>query len=165
MNSTNKKVYVRRFGLDNLEGWVDPQQYLRSEGIELITRAAQPVVVPYGQVRAVYFVRDFGKDPERDQRKEFISRPKLGGLWIRAQFVDGGELEGVIPNDLQTLCQPGVTFTPPNSKGLTRRVFVPQVALHSCVVMGVIGRPEALRRRPKARKSTPGQMDLFATTA
>jgi len=163
LNSTNKKVYVRRFGLDKVEGWVDPQQYLRNDGIELITSTAQPIVIPYDQVRAVYFVRDFGKDPERDQRKEFISRPKLGGLWIRARFVDGGELEGVIPNDLRILGERGVTLTPPDSKGLTRRVFVPQVALNECVVMGVIGKPDALRRKPKVRKSAPGQMDLFST--
>lgn len=156
---------MRRYGLDKVEGWVDPQQYLRSDGVELITRTAKPIVIPYDQVRAVYFVRDFDKDPERDQRKEFISRPKLGGLWIRVRFVDGGELEGVIPNNLCTLGQPGVTLTPPDSKGLTRRVFVPQVSLETCVVMGVIGRPDALRRKPKVPKVAPGQLDLFATTA
>ena len=165
LKSTSKKVYVRRFGLDKVEGWVDPQQYLRSNGVELITRAAKSVIIPYDQVRAVYFVRDFDKDPERDQRKEFISRPKLGGLWIRVRFVDGGELEGVIPNNLRELGPLGVTLTPPDSKGLTRRVFVPQVALETCVVMGVIGKPDVLRRRPRVRKSAPGQMDLFATSA
>lgn len=165
MKSTSKKVYVRRFGLDKVEGWVDPQQYLRSNGIELITRTAKSVIIPYDQVRAVYFVRDFDRDPERDQRKEFISRPKLGGLWIRVRFVDGGELEGVIPNNLSELGALGVTLTPPDSKGLTRRVFVPQVALDTCVVMGVIGKPDALRRKPKVRRTVPGQLDLFAPSA
>lgn len=165
LNSTAKRVYVRRFGLDKVEGWVDPRQYLSSDGIELMTRTAERAVIPYDQVRAVYFVREFDKDPERDQRKEFISRPKLGGLWIRLRFLDGGELEGVIPNDLRVLGASGVTLTPPNSRGLAWRVFVPQAAVDTCVVMGVIGKPDAFRRRPKVPKAAPGQLDLFAPTA
>lgn len=165
LNSTAKKVYVRRFGLDKVEGWVDPQQYLSGAGIELITRTAEQAVIPYDQVRAVYFVREFDKDPERDQRKEFVSRPKLGGLWIRLRFVDGGELEGVIPNDLRVLGASGVTLTPPDSRGIAWRVFVPQAAVEECAVMGVIGKPGAFRRRPKARKTAPGQLDLFAPPA
>ncbi|MCY4189586.1 MAG: hypothetical protein OXD30_14005 [Bryobacterales bacterium] len=165
LNSTAKKVYVRRFGLDRVEGWVDPQQYLRGDGVELMTRSAKTVLIPYDHVRAVYFVRDFDKNPERDLRKEFVSRPKLVGLWIRVRFVDGGELEGVIPNNLSILCEPGVTLTPPDSNGLTRRVFVPQVALETCVVMGVIGKPEALRRRPRVPKLVPGQIGLFEAPA
>jgi len=165
LKSTAKRVYVRRFGLDKVEGWVDPQQYLSSNGIELITRTAKPAIIPYDQVRAVYFVREFDKDPERDQRKEFVSRPKLGGLWIRLRFLDGGELEGVIPNDLRVLGASGVTLTPPDSRGLAWRVFVPQAAVDTCVVMGVIGKPDAFRRRPKVPKTVPGQLDLFAQTA
>ena len=76
------------------------------------------------------------------------------------QFLDGEELEGVIPNDLRIMGQHGVTLTPPDSKGNTQRVFVPRDALERFVVMGVIGRP---RRSPKPRrkKAASAQIDLF----
>ncbi len=151
---------MRRFGQALLEGYVYPQGFLRSDGIEILARSAEALLIPYDQVRAVYFVREFGEDPEQNQRKVFSSRPKLGGLWVRMRFVDGEELEGVIPNDLRNIGQHGVTLTPPDSKGHTQRVFVPSRALDDFVVMGVIGRPLARRRLPKKAPSE-NQLDLF----
>ena len=151
---------VRRFGKRLLEGYVSPQAYLHRDGIEVLARTAEAVFIPYDEVRCVYFVREFGGDPEHTQRKLFATRPKLGGLWVRMQFRDGEELEGVIPNDLRILGQHGVTLTPPDSKGNTQCVFVPSDALARFVVMGVIGQPHRL---PKARpKKVPsGQIGLF----
>ena len=160
-NSTTKKVCVRRFGQDLLEGYVSPQAYLHRDGIEVLARSAEAVFIPYSQVRCVYFVREFGLDPERTQRKLFASRPKLGGLWVRMRFLDGEELEGVIPNDLRIMGQYGVTLTPPDSRGNTHRVFVPSGALENFVVMGVIGRPHKLSR-PRLAKSGEDQIQLFA---
>lgn len=159
-NSTTKKVCVRRFGQTLLEGYVYPQGFLRSDGIEILARSAEALVIPYEQVRAVYFVREFGEDPEQNQRRVFSSRPKHGGLWVRIRFVDGEELEGVMPNDLRTIGQHGVTLTPPDSKGNTQRVFVPSRALDAFMVMGVIGSPLARRRRDKKAPSED-QLDLF----
>ena len=156
-------MLVRRFGQDALEGFVDPKEYLRSGGIEMMTRSAETLLIPYETVRAVYFVRDFGTDPEQNQRTEFVSRPKLGGLWIRLEFVDGDHLEGVIPNDLRMMGQPGVTLTPPDSKGQTGRVFVPGPALENLLVMGVIGKPARQPKGPsRALKAADVQMDLFS---
>lgn len=151
---------ISRFGRALLEGYVYPQRFLRSDGIELLARSAEALVIPYEEVRAVYFVRDFGKDPEQNQRKVFSSRPKLGGLWVRMRFVDGEELEGVIPNDLRNIGLHGVTLTPPDSKGNTQRVFVPSRALDAFVVMGVIGSPLARRRR-EGKAPSEDQLDLF----
>ena len=160
--STTKKVCVRRFGLNRLEGYVYPQGYLHKGGIEVLARTAESVLIPYEQVRAVYFVREFGADPEQYQRREFASRPKLGGLWVRMKFLDDEQLEGVMPNDLTIIGKFGVTLTPPDSKGNTQRIFVPMDAVKSFQVMGVIGRPKlppiAARRRPR---TGPSQLDLF----
>ncbi len=159
--STSKKVCVRQFGREPLEGYVYPQQFLQNDGIEVLARSAEAVFIPYDQVRAVYFVRQFGGDtPDRNQRKVFASRPKLGGLWVRMRFLDGEELEGVIPNDLRIMGEHGITLTPPDSKGNTQRVFVPSRALETFVVMGVIGKPRVGgRRRPEPESET--QLTLF----
>ncbi len=158
-----KKVTVRRFGNENLDAYVDPHRYLREDGIEVTTLDARMVTVPYRQVRAVYFVREFGLDPERDQRLEFASRPKLAGLWVRMLFRKGGHLEGIMPNDLQIMGAPGLTVTPPDSNRHNRTVFVPSDALERVVVIGVIGRsPYQRRRRPRVPKRDPGLRPLFS---
>ena len=106
-------------------------------------------------------MRQFGESPDRNQRKVFASRPKLGGLWVRMRFLDGEELEGVIPNDLRIMGEHGVTLTPPDSKGNTQRVFVPSRALDTFVVMGVIGKPR-LRTRQQPVLEPAAQLPLFS---
>lgn len=160
MASTTKKVCVRRFGHSMLEGWVYPHGYLHKNGIEVLARTAESVLIPYQQVRAVYFVREFGADPEQYQRREFATRPKMGGLWVRMRFLDGEELEGVMPNDLTAIGEHGVTFTPPDSKGNTHRVFVPSRAMEIFQVMGVIGRPKQRKAKRPLVTGEP-QMRLF----
>ena len=152
---------MSRFGREPLEGFVDPQSFLRNDGIEVLARSAKVVLVPYEGIRAVYFVRDFGEAPDRNQRKLFVSRPKLGGLWVRLRFLDGDELEGVIPNDLRIMDRHGVVLTPPDSKGNAHRVFVPGQALDRFVVMGVIGKPTFRRSHARTVTSEEPQMELF----
>ena len=157
---TAKKVCIRRFGLNPVEGYVSPHGYLHKQGIEMLTPTADSMLIPYDQVRAVYFVREFGSNPEEYQRREFATRPKLGGLWVRMKFHDGEELEGVMPNDLTIIGHYGVTLIPPDSKGNTHRVFVPSRAMDSFQVMGVIGKPK-VKRAPRKPAVDPGQMGLF----
>lgn len=143
-----------------MEGYVYPHAYLHSSGIELLTRTAESLLIPYERVRAVYFVRQFGSNPELYQRREFATRPKIGGLWVRMVFLDGEELQGVMPNDLKIIGNHGVTFIPPDSKGNTQRVFVPRRAVESFQVMGVIGRPKP-RKRPRRVPVLTEQLKLF----
>ena len=102
--------------------------------------------VPARDVRAIYFVRDFhgGYEPER---KAFLSRPKLEGLWVRLTFRDKETLEGVIPNDLLAFLDSGIQITPPDLTGAVPRIFVPREALAEVTVLGVIG---IARRKPVA---------------
>ena len=159
-NSTTKKVYLRRLDSSLIEGYISPQTFLRPEGVELIRRTAQAVLVPYREIRAVYFVRDFEGVEELDEKKVFASRPKMDGLWVRLTFNDDEVYEGVIPNDLTQLGEPGVTITPPDAKGLTQKIFVPLRALRECKVLGVIG--GAARGRSARRKAPAAeQIRLF----
>ncbi len=160
-STTKKMVYVRRFGQDSLEGYVDPQQLHRRDGIEVLSESAESEFVPFEGIRAVYFIRKFGQAADGKQRKVFSTRPKLGGLWVRLQFVDGEELEGVIPNDLRIMGRNGVMLTPPDSKGNAHSVFVPGPALERFVVMGVIGKPTFRRTRAKSAEDGTPQMPLF----
>jgi len=162
-NSTTKKVYVRRLDHRLVAGYVAPQTYLRPDGIELIDRAAEVNLIPYNQVKAIYFVRDFEGDPDAD-KKFFASRPKVDGLWVRLAFRDGELLEGVLPNNLLLMDEHGLMVTPPEANSNTHKVFVPRAALQDLKVLGVIGSPVhgGRKRRQAAAKE---QMDLFGQDA
>ena len=158
--STTKQVYLRRLDSSFVEGYVSPQTFQRPDGVEILTRSAQVALVPYPQIRAVYFVREFQGPPDGEEKRVFQSRPKLDGLWVRLTFHDGEIFEGVIANDLLQLGDHGVTFSPPDANSNTQRVFVPKQSLQSLKVMGVIGSP-VHRRRARAKKPGVDQIELF----
>jgi hypothetical protein len=108
------------------------------------------------QIRAIYFVREFTADYE-PERKTFLSRPKLDGLWVRLTFRDQQTLEGVVPNDLLALLDSGVQITPPDLNGAAVRIYVPRSALLELTVLGVVG----VARR-KAPASPAAQPKLFS---
>jgi hypothetical protein len=144
-----------------IEGYVSPQTFQRPEGVEILKRSAEVAVVPYGHVRAVYFVRDFEAPPDDETEKRvFQSRPKLDGLWVRLTFQDGEIYEGVIPNDLLAISEHGVTITPPDANSNTQRIFVPRKPLRELKVLSVIGTPAHRRRTPRKQPSKE-QIGLF----
>ncbi|MBM3775531.1 MAG: hypothetical protein FJW37_10250 [Acidobacteria bacterium] len=155
--STVKKVVVRRFDRESLPGFVNPQSYLRPEGVELLRPDGTVSVIPYQDVKSVAFVRDFEDGEQEPERKIFTARPKMGGLWVRMRLRDGDQMDGVLSNNLLQLDFYGFTVTPPDPDSGSQRVFVPRAALRDLQVLGVVGSP--LRRaKPKGSKD---QIRLF----
>jgi hypothetical protein len=103
----------------------------------------------------VHFVREF-LEPFEPERKLFLSRPKLDGLWVRLRFRDNDEMEGIVSNDLLDLLDTGVRLTPPDIHGNSVRIFIPRTALEEIKVLGVVG---VARRAGKA--AAAGQSNLF----
>jgi hypothetical protein len=91
-------------------------------------------------VRSIYFVREFSGDYE-PERKAFLSRPKLDGLWVRLKFRDEETIEGVVPNDLLALLDRGVQITPPDLHGTTLKIFIPRSALTELRAASLLPRP------------------------
>jgi hypothetical protein len=143
--STNKKVHIQRFERESLAGFVNPATYLTSRGIELLQRSGNLLVIPYVEIKTVYFVRDFPVG-EPGQRRSFLNRPKQDGLWVRLTFRDHDALEGVIQNNLLLIHDIGFHIIPPDS---TQHVFVPRTALIEVQVLGVVGSPLRADRRKK----------------
>ena len=156
-NSTNKKVHIQRFDRESLAGFVNPNTYLTGGGVELLLRSGTLHVVPYVEIKAVYFVRDFPVG-EPDDRRAFLSRPKLDGLWVKLRFRDHDAVEGVIPNNLLQIDASGFLIIPPDS---TQRLFVPRAALTEVQVLGVVGSPLRTRKKPPAKE----QIGLFEEQA
>src|SRR5207237_6639215 len=156
MPSTHKKVIVRKMDRDSLNGYVAGTNFVSEGKLELLTQSGKVIFIDLREVKAVYFVRDFG-DTEALGRKAFTTRPRSEGLWVRIEFNDNDMLEGLMPNNLTLLDGEGYLIIPPDTRSNTPRIFVPGSALSSLTVLAVIG--GGMRRR-KEEKDT-GQVAMF----
>jgi len=126
--STHKKVIVVLADKKPVRGYLNPGRLGQADPIDLLTPEGEHVEVPLDRVRSIYFVREFSDEFE-PERKAFLSRPKLDGLWVRLKFRDQETIEGVVPNDLLSLLDRGVQITPPDLHGTTLRIFIPRTSL------------------------------------
>jgi hypothetical protein len=154
--STHKKVIVVLADRKPLRGYLNPGRLGQTDPVDLLTQDGTHQEIPLAKIRSIYFVRDFSDEFE-PERKAFLSRPKLDGLWVRLRYSDGDTLEGLIPNDLISLLDNGVQITPPDLNSTTDRIFVPRSALSEVTVLGVVG---IARRKPEAAAAA-AQSRLF----
>jgi hypothetical protein len=133
-----------------LRGYLNPARLGQMDPVDLLTPDGEHLPLPLAKIRSVYFVREFSDDFE-PERKAFLSRPKLDGLWVKLRYNDSETLEGVVPNDLLSLLDNGVQITPPDLNSSTDRIFVPRAALAELTVLGVVG---IARRKPRAAATT-----------
>jgi hypothetical protein len=133
-----------------LRGYLNPARLGQMDPVDLLTPDGEHLPLPLAKIRSVYFVREFSDDFE-PERKAFLSRPKLDGLWVKLRYNDSETLEGVVPNDLLSLLDNGVQITPPDLNSSTDRIFVPRAALAELTVLGVVG---IARRKPTAAATT-----------
>jgi len=155
--STHKKVILVHADKRPLRGYLNPARLGQVDPVDVLTTDGEHVQVPVAKIRAIYFVREFSDEFE-PERKAFLSRPKLDGLWVKLRFTDGETLEGVIPNDLLSLLDNGLQITPPDLNSDTDRIFVPRAALSEVTVLGVVG---IARRKPAAAAAAAAQPRLF----
>lgn len=154
--STHKKVVVRFLDRKAIRGYLNPSKLGNAETVDLLTPEGEHRDLDMKAVRSIYFVREFTEDFE-PERKAFLSRPKLEGLWVRLKFRDEDTIEGVVPNELLSLLDHGVQITPPDLHGTTLRIFIPRTALTEMTVLGVVG----IARRKAAVPAQP-QPGLFS---
>jgi len=144
--STHKKVVIVLTDKKSLRGYLNPSRLGQTDPIDLLTQDGEHEELALARVRSIYFVREFSDDFE-PERKAFLSRPKLDGLWVRLRYTDGALLEGVVPNDLLSLLDNGIQITPPDLNSTSDRIFIPRTALAELSVLGVVG---VARRKPVA---------------
>jgi len=155
--STHKKVVIVLLDKTALRGYLSPTRLGQSDPIDVLTPDGEHEQIPLAKIRSIYFVREFSDDFE-PERKAFLSRPKLDGLWVRLRFTDNDTLEGVVPNDLLSLLDNGLQITPPDLNSTSDRIFVPRSALSEVTVLGVVG---IARRKPAAAAAAANQPRLF----
>jgi hypothetical protein len=148
---------VRKMDRDSMNGYVAPSHFVREGKLELLNTAGNVVAIDLRDIKAVYFVREFG-DSDILSRKTFTSRPRTEGLWVRLKFRDNELLEGMMPNDLSLTTAEGFLINPPDLRSNTQRIFVPRMALESLTVLAVIG---ATRRQRKGLPGDVRQVPMF----
>lgn len=146
--STLKRVVVLLLDRTAVKGYLSPAALGREETINLLTLDGEHRSIPLQDTKSVYFVREF-KDPFEPERKTFLSRPKLDGLWVRLRFRDEDVMEGIVANNLLDLLDTGVQLMPPDLHGNVLRMFIPRSALLEMKVLGVVG---VARRSPRATR-------------
>jgi hypothetical protein len=157
--TTNKKVLLARFDRETLSGFVQTPGGFTPEAVELLSPGGNLIRVPYSEIKAVCFVRDFDHGDTWRQHRAFATRPKSPGLWVRLRFRDGDSIEGTLANNLLLLEPSGFYFIPPDPTFQNQRIFVPRPALTDVQVLGVIG--SALRRRAQKEPGKAGQIEMF----
>ena len=153
MPSTHKKVIVRKMDRDSVSGYVGAQ-FIQDGKLELLNTAGNVVAIDLGEIKGVYFVREFG-DSESLTRKTFTTRPRAEGLWVRLHFKDNEILEGLMPVDLTQTLPEGFLINPPDQRSNTQRIFVPRTALESLIVLAVIGAARRKRRGAEDQRQVP----------
>ena len=160
-SSTHKKVVVLMLDRAVVKGYLNPTTLGRGETIDLLTPDGEHRAISLEGVKSVYFVREF-LEPFEPERKTFLSRPKLDGLWVRLRFRDDDVMEGIVSNDLLDLLDTGVQLTPPDLHGNSLRLFIPRSALEEIKVLGVVGvARRTARESSEARAIAAAQPKLF----
>ena len=129
----------------SIKGYLNPLTLGQTDDADLLTFEGEHKAISLQDVKCVYFVREFNERFELD-RKTFLSRPKLDGLWVRLRFRDDDAMEGIVSNNLLDLLDSGVQLTPPDLHGNVLRMFVPRSSLAEMKVLGVVG---VARRTPR----------------
>lgn len=161
LNSTFKRVVVVYLDRKTEPGYLDPTRLGRTDAVDLLTLNGSHRSIPFSEVKSIHFVREFDQ-PFAPARKSFLSRPRQEGLWVRLRFVDGDQMEGLVPNNLLGLLEYGIQITPPDSNGNNLRLFIPRTALTEFVVLGVVGASRRARRA--AAPAAISQGDLFGSS-
>lgn len=149
-----------------VKGFVKPAEFLSPDGVELLDLEGHVISLSFGEIKGVYFVREFDGIPEHQERKVYKSRPRLNGLWVRMHFKDAEVLDGLISENLLEHDLRGFTVTPPDVNSNNLRIFVPRLALASLEVVGIISNgsrriaPAILSKDAKP-PAPPRQIGLF----
>ena len=148
-----------RFDREPVAGFIDPATFLDAEGVELLTPAGTVANLPYQDVKAVCFVRDLDVLPPWKPNRQFATRPKTEGLWVRFRLRDGDQIDGIMPNNLLQWEAQGFTIAPADPTYQNQRIFLPRAAVVETKVVGVIG-GQARRAKPKP-ETEQQQLEMF----
>ena len=93
--------------------------------------------VPTAKVKAIFFVKSFEGQSERDELKFFSHAPIVHGIWTQVHFLDGEVVEGIVHNSMHHLVDPGFFLIPTDPGSNNKLIYVTKSALKDYRVLGV----------------------------
>ena len=159
--AANKKVIVTRFDREPVPGFVQTPEGFSDDAVELLSPSGTLTRVPYSEIKAVCYVRDFEDGAQWQPHRAYGARPKMPGLWVKLLFQDGDTSEGMLPNNLVTFEHAGFHIVLPESSFAGQRFFVPREALKELLVLGVVGGSAKRKAAAKRRVPDEGQLEMF----
>jgi hypothetical protein len=154
-------VIVVRFEREPVPGFVQTPGGFATGSVELLTPSGTIQQIPYPEVKAVCFVREFDDGDGWQPHRAYAARPKTPGLWVRLTFRDDDTCEGLIANSLMLVEPAGFQVVLPDPAFSGQRVFVPREALKELVVLGVVGIAPRKKTAAKATGDAEAQLGLF----
>jgi hypothetical protein len=162
-SSTAKRLILYRFDRQPVEALVHADAYLLEAGIEVMLLDGILQIIDYNTVKALCFAAEGAPADLFTAQTSFERRPKTPGLWAGFRFRDEDLLEGVLPHNLLEWPAQGYFLTPPRSNALRQRVFLPRQAVRETVLLGLVGKANALENKTARKVELDGarQLSMF----
>jgi hypothetical protein len=140
---------------------LNPSDYLKGSGIEIMTTNGNLQLAAYREVKAICFASEPGPDNLFTVHNLYERRPKVPGLWARFTLRDGERLDGILSHNLLEWPESGYLLTPPRASGTRQRVYLPRVSVTATELRGVVGLGPAGRQGLTKGTEEQGQLRMF----
>lgn len=132
------------------KGYIESQRWEELEGLLVQGPRRLPEVlrlrcteddtfreIPLNGLKAVFFVKSFEGQGNRNDLKFFSNAPMVHGIWVQLQFKDGEIMEGIVLNGMHHLVEPGFFLHPTDPDANNKLIYVLKSALADFRVLGV----------------------------
>ena len=137
--SGRPKIIARSRTGKCFKGYLRDGRFLSRGRLRMTTLEGQELPVDLGQLKGVFFVRDFKGNGDYLESKILTADPEQPGLRIRLRFEDNETMEGIAENGLDLLQASGFFFWPADPKANNSLIFVVKSALLGFRVLSVKG--------------------------
>lgn len=113
-------------------------EFISKSKVKIIDAKGDQCEMPLETLKAVFFVRDFGGNPEYDVVR-FLNPNTKNPKWVIAevQFKDGEVVEGRVRNDFDFLNDPGFYLWPSDEIGNTELMYLVKEAVKGFRIIGL----------------------------
>jgi hypothetical protein len=145
-------MLVIQYGDRTVKGYAERGQWPPAEDLDLdvtprkFRRLGSDVMeqIPLDGVKAIFFVKSFeGKWHDDLRFHDHLPAPDC--LWVRATFLDGEVIEGLIGNDQSYVVRSGFYMSPIDPEGNNWLIYVLKNKLRNFQILGLRAAPKNMR--------------------
>lgn len=130
------KVVVRTRDGEAIRGF-SSEKYITGEEVKMISTDGSESARATGDLKAIFFVKDFQGDSEYDEIQFFEKQPKNAWAWVRVRFYDDEVIEGRVRNSINLLHNDGFFLWPSDEEANNEVIFILKVALKDFEILAL----------------------------